>query len=244
MKKIFFESLPSTSLYIKENFEDIDNNVYIVAKNQTNGYGRIGHSWLSSDRNLLFSFKVNPQNLNVKDYALLTLLTGVAMRNALEKVCNDNSFMIKWPNDILYHNRKVCGIICEGIIKNNVYSIVIGVGVNVNQSEFKDEIVDKATSLKNIYKQEFDIQKILESFDIEFNNLFYQLSLNNKSFIDDLNKYNYFKNKQVVINNKEYINKEFLCKSINNNGCLILQDDNGKILELNSNEVSLSNNYK
>ena len=243
MKKIEFESLPSTSLYIKENITSIENNVYVIAKEQTNGRGRTGNSWVSSKENLMFSFKINPDKIAVNDYPIITLLTGLAVRNTLAYISDCEEILIKWPNDIICNDKKICGIIAEGIF-NDTNFVIIGIGINVNQVDICDELKNKASSLKLIFKKDFDKDAILEKFDEEFKLLYKRLEEKDKSFIDQLNKYNYLKEKEIVINNEEYQNKSFVCLKINKNGNLVLRDEKNNLFEINSNEVSLKNNYK
>lgn len=242
MKIIEFECLPSTSQYIKDNLNLIEDNVYVIARNQTNGRGRTGNSWISSKDNLMFSFKINPNKINVCDYPLITLLTGLAVRNTLSYISSCDDFVIKWPNDIIYDNKKICGIIAEGIFKDN-NSIIIGIGINVNQDIFCEELKNKATSLKIVFKKSFDKNDILEKFDEEFRLLYKSFENHDKSFIETINDYNYLKEKEVLINNEEYENKTFVCMHINSNGNLVLRDENNNLVEINSIEVTLKNIY-
>jgi BirA family transcriptional regulator, biotin operon repressor / biotin---[acetyl-CoA-carboxylase] ligase len=135
----------------------------IIARQQTAGRGRQSRTWFS------------PAGENI--YMTLTLgtpdprypiLTGVAVRTALAGVLVNEAVNIKWPNDILVQGRKVCGILCEA--RGGLTAI--GIGVNVNQISWPDELVDSAISLKLIagktYGRDDIIQTVMQSLDLWF----------------------------------------------------------------------------
>lgn len=243
VNKEVFETISSTSQYIKENINSIENMKYIVAINQTNGHGRRGNAWFSSTDNLMFSFKLSPDKLSNEKCPLITLAVGLAVRNTLSKISYNDSFLIKWPNDIIINDKKIAGIICEGIFCN-CYSMIIGIGINVNQINFDKEIKYKATSLKLQFNKDYSKDEILEVFNEEFLNIYNNLLNDDLSFINLINKYNYLKNKIVNINNENYLNKDFECIKINNDGTLFLKDDKEKFISINSNEVTLKTIYQ
>lgn len=241
MKIITFDSLPSTSTYIRQNINTIEDGCYIVAKTQSCGRGRSGNSWLSSKDNLMFSFKIKLDN----NQSLITLLVGVCVKNTLNKITKSNNFLIKWPNDIILNNKKVCGILCEHVKKGSQSNIIIGIGINVNQMDFDETIESKATSLKKVYSQDFDNNKILECFDKCFNEEFDKLKNNNElaiqNIINEVRATNYLLNKTFVISND--INNKYKCIGITDEGLLECIDENEQIRTFNSGEISLSSIY-
>jgi BirA family biotin operon repressor/biotin-[acetyl-CoA-carboxylase] ligase len=120
----------------------------VIAEEQTSGKGRLGRTWVAKpNENLMFSIVLRPQippdALNV-----LPLLAAVGVAAAIEK-STGLKVECKWPNDLLLNGRKFAGILIEGSVKQNtVEYVVVGIGINVNQSEFPSELSDKATSLR------------------------------------------------------------------------------------------------
>jgi len=116
------------------------------ADSQTAGKGRRGRSWYSKEQgNLYFTLLLRPQ-LSPEKASMLTLVMAYAVAQAIRQMGLEA--LIKWPNDIVVHGKKVCGILSEMKLKGvEVDYCVIGVGVNVEQREFAEDIRDKATSL-------------------------------------------------------------------------------------------------
>lgn len=114
---------------------------------QTKGRGRLGRTWESKEgdtlcMSLIVPFPGNP---------VITLLAAVGVHRALISIANE-SIRIKWPNDLIFKNKKLCGILTESTDK----AAVIGIGINLNTIEFSEEIAHKATSLKLITNNTFD----------------------------------------------------------------------------------------
>ena len=158
-KTVKFKSLPSTQDKAREYAKRGISNITIVAETQTKSRGRFKRKWISSKGGLWISILLRP-----KSFAKLQFLTFVAAISVLEtiKTAKINA-KIKWPNDIHYKKKKLCGILTESVIGNESYAIV-GIGLNVNQEKFPKELEDIATSMKIITKKEFEIRKIQEMF--------------------------------------------------------------------------------
>lgn len=149
MTKIILDTIDSTNEYAKRIVKDETENVLIIANNQTNGRGTHGRNWYSEEgQNILMSFLIK----NIKDYKMLdgiTIKIGKIIHDVLSSKF-DLNFEIKLPNDILCNGKKICGILCESsIINNKVNYLIIGIGLNSNQTNFNNEIKEIATSLKN-----------------------------------------------------------------------------------------------
>ena len=104
---------------------------------------RVWHSCAGD--NILMSILIKEFN-DRTDLNLLSLVTGVAVHKFLSKYLN--KLYIKWPNDVLVDNKKICGILLEGKMNNNSKMVVIGIGININQTSFNDDINLLTTSLK------------------------------------------------------------------------------------------------
>jgi BirA family transcriptional regulator, biotin operon repressor / biotin---[acetyl-CoA-carboxylase] ligase len=120
----------------------------IVADSQSGGRGRMGRNWHSPPGvNLYFSFILRP---GVPSFRVpqLTLLVAAAIHRALHSHVPGIQPKVKWPNDILVGGRKVCGVLCEMQSEPDLtHFVIVGVGINVNQSVFSLELRHLATSL-------------------------------------------------------------------------------------------------
>ena len=133
MYKIYhFKSLPSTQDKAKEFAKKGLSNVIIIADVQTRGRGRFKRKWYSSKGGLWMSILLKPSTIQNLQY--LTFSAAVAVVKAIKKILNLN-IKIKWPNDVHYNGKKLCGILTEGIFGKENH-VVVGIGVNVNQNKF------------------------------------------------------------------------------------------------------------
>ena len=135
----------------------------VVAENQTKGKGQLGNVWLSEQgKNLTFSVFLDVSFLPLSRQFYLNCAVSVSLFKTLKEL-NILNLNIKWPNDILSDNLKVSGILIENIVKHSgVNHSIIGVGLNVNQTEFNKKL--KATSLKISTGLVYDLDEILFIF--------------------------------------------------------------------------------
>ncbi|MBR3988414.1 MAG: biotin--[Clostridia bacterium] len=162
---VYLESVDSTNSYLKRIIKEsgLSKGMAVMAKSQTAGRGRLGRSWLSNPRDTLC------MSIGVKnDYAEgFTLLAALAVYEALKPFCSDKNLQIKWPNDIIAENKKLCGILCERVDEYTV----IGIGINVNDKSFVSEIEHKATSLYLLSGKENDVSDIFKAVNSAFENV-------------------------------------------------------------------------
>lgn len=127
-------------------------NIALLAEEQTAGRGRLGRPWISpAQQNIYLSLSWYFKK-PVAELAGLSITVGECLVNALKDFGITQKFTIKWPNDLLYNNQKFCGILIEttAIDKNHTVA-VIGIGLNVNYSDEKDDTIDQPwTSLQKI----------------------------------------------------------------------------------------------
>lgn len=120
-----------------------------TADHQTAGRGRLSHRWLSPPgENLTMSAVVGVVGMSPEAVATLPLVAGLAAAEAVSECLGGgrsqgSAVGIKWPNDVLVGERKICGVLCE----RNGDRVIVGIGVNVNQRRFDAEIAARATSL-------------------------------------------------------------------------------------------------
>ena len=168
-KLIVLKSTDSTNNELKRLARDgLESGTVVCAHTQTAGKGRFGRQWESDKGGLYFSIFLKA-DLPPSDIASITLASGYAVCLAIREYTGLDA-RIKWPNDIIIENRKICGILTEMAAQSDRLDyILIGIGINVNNAEFPDEIKNKATSLlietgKITDKSAF-FGKVLESLD-------------------------------------------------------------------------------
>ncbi len=147
-KLVFRNKTTSTNIDAKELAESgEDAGLLVVADMQTAGRGRRGHNWEAPEgQNIYMSLLLRP-SCHPEKASALTLVMAMAVLEALKEITKA-SCGIKWPNDIVINNKKVCGILTEMSAElDGIHYVVIGTGINVNQTTFAEDIQDKATSL-------------------------------------------------------------------------------------------------
>jgi len=174
---LHYNTIDSTNKAAKSlAIEGIEEGTVIVSEEQTSGRGRLGRSWVSPKSSGIWMSIILKPNISPMMASRVTLIGAAAVHKALEEINIDAK--IKWPNDIVLNNKKLCGILTEmsGEMDKLNY-IVMGIGLNVNEEDFSDELKNIATSLKiekneHINRKEL-FGKILNNFEIlydEFKN--------------------------------------------------------------------------
>ena len=153
MKKIHFKTINSTNTYIKENYKDLPNFTCVSSAHQSQGHGRYNRNWESNNNeNLMFSILIKNKKL-IEKFPSISLAIATCILKLLTSYKIKN-ISIKWPNDVYVNDKKICGILLEGIANE---CLIIGVGLNVNQTNFSKEIEDKTTSIIKIKNKKTSI---------------------------------------------------------------------------------------
>ena len=228
---VHFKEIDSTNNYLKNSYQLLDDFTFATADYQSHGKGRNDRVWQSNiGENLMFSFLIKNKELMTKAESF-SILTAVEVASLIEKY-NIGNVSIKWPNDILIGNKKVCGILLEGQVPDY---LVVGVGLNVNQKEFPNDLRRPATSLSLETKQQFDIEELRDRLFSNIVNNF--SSIKAGGYLDYFRKHNYLRNKRVrvVINNQVFIGEVV---GIDDNFCLqVLSRD--MLLHIDSGEIEI-----
>ncbi|MEP6818192.1 MAG: biotin--[acetyl-CoA-carboxylase] ligase [bacterium] len=143
-----FDSLPSTNLdAARRANEGAAEGLCVVAREQTAGRGRLQRQWVSpKGAGLYFSILLRPQ-FELSSWPLLTLMASVAVHDALLEACALETD-IKWPNDILANEKKLCGILAETVETSHGRAVVVGIGINLTEYSFPKELELMATSVE------------------------------------------------------------------------------------------------
>ncbi|WP_100616182.1 biotin--[acetyl-CoA-carboxylase] ligase [Confluentibacter citreus] len=162
MRIIKLNAIDSTNSYMRRlsSEENLEDYTIVTAKHQTHGRGQMGTVWSSENsKNLMFSVFKDTSKFHVEYPFLISMVTSLAILKTLQSF-SITKLTIKWPNDILSEDKKICGILIENVIKQNSLSnTIIGIGLNVNQTEF--DHLPKASSLKLITGNVFDLEEVL-----------------------------------------------------------------------------------
>ncbi|MCB9555450.1 MAG: biotin--[acetyl-CoA-carboxylase] ligase [Deltaproteobacteria bacterium] len=158
---LFVDQLDSTNSYLtRAAAEGAEDGTVVVAGKQTAGRGRLGRRWYSGKDNLCFSALFRPQ-LAPSAASTLTLASAVAVAETVEHYLQAQP-LVKWPNDVLWRGRKLCGILLElGAEVERVLYVVVGIGLNVNARRFPAEIEGVATSLAQVAGRRFSRAEVL-----------------------------------------------------------------------------------
>lgn len=241
----FYEKTGSTNDDIKQMAnEGALNGTLVVADRQTAGRGRRGRTWISpKGESVYMSLLLRPKCMPNQASAL-TLVMALAVAEAMEELAYGKSG-IKWPNDIVMNGKKICGILTEmGLEQTTIDYVVIGVGINVNQSFFDEEIATTATSIalelgKKISRAEL-IGRILHYFEKEYAE--FEKTYGLTSIVERYNQHLLNRDRQVrVLDPKgEY---EGFALGVNSQGELMVKCQNDEIVHVYAGEVSVRGIY-
>ncbi|AUC82144.1 biotin--[acetyl-CoA-carboxylase] ligase [Lacinutrix sp. Bg11-31] len=241
MRIIKLDAIDSTNTFLKEisSVETLEDFTVVVAKQQTKGRGQMGKQWQAkAGENLTFSVFKRIKGLTFSNQFYLSIVTSLALYKTL-KFYNVPNLFVKWPNDILSANKKIAGVLIENVVKQNrlEYSI-IGIGLNVNQTEFNN--LSSATSIKNSNGKTFNLDEVLHKFLTEFK-IAYKI-LESGAFealkVDYESKL-FRKNKPSTFKNAEGDLFSGFIKGISSSGNLVLLLEDEIIEEFTLNEITL-----
>ena len=145
---LYFDTIDSTNTKAQELAEKgYPSGTLIVADKQESGKGRRGRSWVSPSGTGIFMTLMIKPDINPNNASMLTLVAALAVAKAITSVTGEEA-LIKWPNDIVVNGKKVCGILTEMNAQfDYINHIVVGIGINVHNESFPEEISQMASSL-------------------------------------------------------------------------------------------------
>ena len=208
--------------------ENAPNGSLIITDNQFKGRGRFGNKWISApSMGLTFSLIL----YDLKNLHKLPLIIGVSVCEALKEF--NFKLKLKWPNDIILNDKKIGGILCELKKINNVKTIVVGIGMNINEKadDFPDNLRKRAISLSMVSNKTFQRERVLAKI---LNHFEKNLDLLKEKNLELFKKWESFCN---------HINKEvtFHNNNVNVVGRFLKISDRGSaIIEVNNKEIVFS----
>ena len=170
-KKLYvYNEVSSTNTVAKFlSMNGAENGSVVISEKQTAAKGRSGKSWESPLGGIWLSIILHP-HVDHSKIPLITIATGVAVAKTLERIGIENP-EIKWPNDIIINDKKVCGILTEAVTKfNSIESVIVGVGIdaNLNIEDFPEELQEGTTTLKQELGRKGNENKLIAIFLEEF----------------------------------------------------------------------------
>lgn len=181
-KPIILERVASTNDYLKANLsksKPFPEGTVIMAVDQYAGRGQVGTQWRSPPgENLTASILLYPDFIHPSQQFTLNIVICLAIQEVLSTILNEK-VQIKWPNDIFVNNKKLGGILIENILQGNLWKYaIIGIGLNVNQTDFPSEM-SKAGSIIKLLHQTYSIEKLLSEICTSIDHHYFQLRSGN-----------------------------------------------------------------
>lgn len=239
---IFLPEIDSTNSYATNLLKNVKlpEGTVLHTANQTHGKGQRGRSWIAqSTSNLTASVILKPLFLNLKNQFFLYQITALACYDTMAELLDISQIdiKIKWPNDILINRRKIAGILIENNVLNSQFNwCVVGVGINVNQLIFDNEF--KATSLKLISGNDFNVDLVLKLVCKHLEKYYLALRSDKLKWIKEsymthlfgLNNWLDFEILGTI--------RTFMVKGISDDGLLLLKNEKGELIKVDVKEVN------
>lgn len=234
-----YDTIDSTNTEaLKHARQGADEGLCIVARQQFAGRGRHGRKWVSEkDAGLYFSIVLRPQ-IDIKFLPLITLMSGVAVHDTIEAfgVRSD----IKWVNDLLVDEKKICGILAETTETNGGVAVIVGIGINLKSTNFPPEIADIATSIDESVPGAVATEALLIEVLTKYVTYFYEILNGENGRAEIINEWRrrstYFSGKavRVVLENETITG---LTDGLEPNGALRLRQADGKVTIVQAGDV-------
>ena len=236
-----FESVESTQIIAKQELVDNNKSMIILSDEQTKGRGRFNRNWASSKGKGLWMSLVLRPNVPFSMIPKFNLFIALGIRDAIQSFTNDK-VEIKWPNDIYIADKKVCGFLTEMIANyDSIDAIICGIGINLNHSDsdFSDDIKQRATSIRlhsnnKINRYSF-LEKLISSIEKRYSQFL------TKPFTEIRNEYieasNIWQRQlRFTENDKQFIGEAI---DIDDDCFLIVRDENNEVRRLISADIDI-----
>lgn len=219
----------STNNYLKELLltKSVEEGTVVWADFQSAGKGQRGNGWESeAEKNILFSIVLFPSFVKAGEQFILSQIVSLAVANCLQEYAEGIS--IKWPNDIYWNEKKICGILLENtILEDNIGYSVAGIGININQENFRSD-APNPVSLKQITSRDYNLEEILKTVVDNINVYYQQIKIGNADHLVKQYKESLFRKEGYHLYNDEGSNFLARIQDVNSSGILILKTKEGE----------------
>ncbi len=241
MHIIKLDAIDSTNTYLRQlsATESLNDGTVVVAKHQLKGRGQMGTQWnAQNSKNLTFSVFKDVSFITFEQYFCINLAVSLAVFKALQGFYI-KGVMVKWPNDILADNKKIAGILIENVITQTQFNAtIIGIGLNVNQTEFKE--LPNASSLRLITGRTFNLDEVLHAILEQLEYHFEMLKNGQFSVLKDTYENHLFrKDKPSTFKDAEGSLFSGYITGISDLGNLLVKVEDGVIKSFDLKEVTL-----
>ncbi len=225
LRHIHLAEVDSTNTYARQ--KDDETNFVVTADYQSCGRGQGECTWESeAGRNLLLSIKVSPRNVLATKQFVLSMAGALSVKASLDTYVDE--FLVKWPNDIYFHESKISGTLIEtSIVGKYVQDFILGIGVNVNQRSFLS--APNPVSLWNIRHEETDLEELLARVLKHFDSFYQKVENGEYDEIYDMYNDSLFRRQEL----HSYEDKNGLFEAqiqhVEPNGHIVLQDKKGTL---------------
>ncbi len=242
---LYYDTIDSTSNEVKRQAENgAVEGTLVIAEEQTAGRGRRGKAWASPPgTGIWMSFLLKPQ-MEPGQAAMITIVAALACMSAIEQETGVSA-QIKWPNDIVINGRKTTGILTEMSTElTYINYVVVGIGINANTDSFPEDISATATSLKQEIGSKVERSRIVAAFGHYFEQYYEEFAAaGNLSGLKEMyEKHLVNIGRKVTIIEKD-IKITRTALGIDDEGELLVQDDQGNITTVRAGEVSVRGIY-
>lgn len=241
MNIIKLNAIDSTNSYLKQLAKEtsLKDQTVVLTESQLSGRGQMGNGWVSKkSESLTFSVFKEFEGVMADRQFMISMAVSMGVFEALKDL-NIPKISIKWPNDILSAKKKVCGILIENVLINNVikYS-VIGIGINVNETTFPN--LPQASSLKLETGVTFNLDEVLNLIlKSIFKNLKNLSEKNISEMKKDYEKDLFGKDAISVFENPEGLHFNGIIKGVSEIGELLVETENSSLKKFQLKELKL-----
>ncbi|MGH9971093.1 MAG: biotin--[acetyl-CoA-carboxylase] ligase [Pyrinomonadaceae bacterium] len=236
-----FDSLPSTNLELaKRAAEGAPEGLCVVSREQTAGRGRLQRHWISpKDAGLYFSVLLRPKIAH-NAWPLITLSAAVAVHDALLHACALKTD-IKWPNDVMADNRKLCGILAETVETKVGRAVVLGIGINLTDSALPPDLEETASSVEAASGVPPDLEVVLSALILEVDRRYLMLQ-SPKGTEETIRAWgersSYVEGKRIILSNGSEI-LEGTSRGLEIDGALRLETETGEIRIVRTGDLTI-----
>ncbi|MDR0348971.1 MAG: biotin--[acetyl-CoA-carboxylase] ligase [Tannerella sp.] len=239
---IHLSETESTNSYLQllARLEDLADETVVLTDFQTAGRGQSGNSWESENgKNLTFSILFYPKQLPANQPFVIAELAALFIKRILDEIVS--GITVKWPNDIYWQDRKICGILVENMLAGGlIRKSIIGAGINLNQEIFHGNAVNPV-SLKQITGKTYNRLELLEKLRISFHKIRNQLETQGIGFIHHTYTNSLYRLKGLHSFSDKNGNFKARIHHIELSGHLVLKRENGNLSKYAFKEVTCIN---